>query len=294
MVDQAQGLRDLMRKKEIDEQKTRHDMHEELNQKIISISSGKGGVGKTNISINLGIAMAKQGKKVLIMDADFGLSNVNIILGKIPEYNLFHVFKGTKKLQDIIFKTEYGIDIIAGASGFNELTNMKPFERDNFISQLDELNIYDIIILDIGAGISENVIKFALIGDELIIITTPEPTAITDAYGIIKILLSENKDINVRVIVNKIKDIKEGRQISMRMQSIVSQFLNYQIDILGYVYLDEELPKAVMKQKPFYYLNGNCKAGICIDNLSKKILNLPYNPNYLKVGLKNFIKNIFN
>ena len=180
MVDQAENLRKMMKSGAANKSNPK--------TRVITISSGKGGVGKTNIAVNLGIAFAELGKKVVVMDADLGLANVNVLLGIIPKYNLFQLIKKQKTMKDIIIDTEYGIEIIAGASGFSKIANLNEEERGAFIRELDVLSYADIVIVDTGAGVSQNVLDFIVATDEAIIITTPEPTAITDAYGIIKII----------------------------------------------------------------------------------------------------------
>jgi flagellar biosynthesis protein FlhG len=185
MEDQAEKLRELMRQKpgQAPQKRTR----------IIAVASGKGGVGKTNVSVNLAIAYARQGKKVIVMDADLGLANVNVMLNMIPKFNLYHVIRKQKSMRDIILDTEYGIQIVAGASGFSKIANLTDDEREGFISELYTLSQADIIIIDTSAGVSNNVLGFVAAADDAIIVTTPEPTAITDAYGIIKIIAPRSR-----------------------------------------------------------------------------------------------------
>ena len=169
MVDQAEQLRQMMKSRTGDSARTR----------VIAISSGKGGVGKTNMSINLALAYAQLGKKVIVMDADLGLANVNVALGIIPKYNLYHLIRKQKKMKDILLDTNYGIQIVAGASGFSKIANLSDEERNDFITELSELSSADVIIIDTSAGVSNNVLAFIAAADEALIVTTPEPTAIT-------------------------------------------------------------------------------------------------------------------
>ena len=188
MEDQAQKLRELMKAKPVTApvaKKTR----------VITVASGKGGVGKTNMSVNMAIAYARLGKRVIIMDADLGLANVNILLNIIPKYNLYHVIRKQKTMREIMVDTDYGIQMIAGASGFSKIANLNEEERQSFITELYTLSNADIIIIDTSAGVSSNVLSFIAAADEAIIITTPEPTAITDAYGIIKIIATDRKSV---------------------------------------------------------------------------------------------------
>jgi len=246
MTDQAETLREIMRQRENGTEGAR-------NTRIITIASGKGGVGKTNVATNLALAYGALGQKVILMDADLGLANVNVVLGIIPKYNLYHVIRKQKQMSDILMDTEYGIQIVAGASGFAKIANLSEEERHGFIDELQHLSGADVIIIDAGAGVSNNVLAFVAAADEAIIVTTPEPTAITDAYGIIKIIATEidNLNLGLKLIVNRVKSVTEGKKVSERVINIAGQFLNLKIDYLGYVYDDPTVQQAVIKQKPF-------------------------------------------
>ena len=208
--------------------------------RIIAVSSGKGGVGKTNIAINLALAYAQAGKKVIVMDADLGLANVNVVLGVIPRYNLYHLIRKQKTLSEILVDTSYGIQIIAGASGFSKIANLNEEERRDFIAELAALSNADMLIIDCAAGVSNNVISFIAAADDALIVTTPEPTAITDAYGIIKIIATEieNLDLGLKLVVNRVKSVVEGKRVAERVINIAGQFLNLKVDYLGFVYDD--------------------------------------------------------
>jgi flagellar biosynthesis protein FlhG len=188
--------------------------------RTIAITSGKGGVGKTSLAVALSIALAKDGSKVTLLDADLGLANINVILGIIPKYNLYHVIKGKKKLKDIVIDVPEGIKIIAGASGFHQLANLDMKQRMDFIEAVSELDEDDYMIIDTGAGISQNVLSFVGASDEVIVVTTPEPTAITDAYGIIKSIASQSPEKSVRLIVNRVQSVSEGKRVAQRVINI--------------------------------------------------------------------------
>lgn len=255
--------------------------------KIIAVASGKGGVGKTNFAVNLAIAYAKMGKKVVVMDADLGLANVNVILGVIPKYNLYHVVKGQKKLSEIVLETPYGIKIIAGASGFSQLANLSDDQRDIFINSLSELNYADILIIDTGAGVSNNVLSFVLASDETIIVTTPETTAITDAYGIIKSIFSLEKDVVIKLVINKCDNIQEGKKVSERIINIAFQFLSIKVENLGFIMKDEIVERAVKLQKPFFILNQKSKASAGIEHVLSQLEHI----NVVEgKGMNNFLK----
>ncbi len=260
MADQAETLREMMRNRpEVEASKTR----------IIAGASGKGGVGKTNIATNLAIAYAQAGKRVMLMDADLGLANVNVVLGIIPRYNLYHVIRKQKSLRDIIMETNYGIQIVAGASGFAKIANLSAEEREGFVDELSALSNIDVIIIDTSAGVSNNVISFVAAADEVLIVTTPEPTAITDAYGMIKIIATEIDDLQLglKLIVNRVNSVTEGKRVAERVICIAGQFLNLKVDYLGYVYDDPDVHQAVLRQKPFMAINAKSKASICLQHI---------------------------
>ena len=247
--------------------------HGKLKTRIITVTSGKGGVGKTNVSVNMALAYARLGKKVLVMDADLGLANVNVMLRMTPRYNLYHVIRKQKTMKEIIADTDYGISIVAGASGFSKIANLTEEERQYFIKELETLSMADIIIIDTSAGVSSNVLDFIAAADDAIIITTPEPTAITDAYGIIKIIATEYDDLNLglRLVVNRVKSAADAKKVADRMTTIAGQFLNLKVDYLGFIYDDPVVSQAVLKQKPFISIDPRSKASQCIQHIVGKL-----------------------
>lgn len=282
MLDQAEQLRQIMRQKG----------SKSSNTRIIAVASGKGGVGKTNISINLALAYATLGKKVIVLDADLGLANVNVALGIIPKYNLYHLIRKQKKMKDILLDTEYGIQIIAGASGFSKIANLSDEERKLFITEMADLSSADIIIVDTGAGISNNVLSFIEAADDAIIVTTPEPTSITDAYGIIKVIATEveKADLGLKLVVNRVKNVTEGKKVAERVINIAQQFLNIKIDYLGYVYDDPIVSESISKQKPFLIYDPRSKASACIRQLVGRLEKVEYKEGS---GLANFLVKLF-
>jgi len=241
--------------------------------RIITITSGKGGVGKTNVSVNMALAYARMGKKVVVMDADLGLANVNIMLNMVPKYTLYDMIRRKKTMKEIMVETDYGISIVAGASGFSKIANLTDEERQNFIKELNTLSFADIIIIDTSAGVSSNVLDFIAAADDAIIITTPEPTAITDAYGIIKIIATEydNLDMELKLVVNRVKGAAEAKKVADRMTHIAGQFLNLKVDYLGFIYDDPVVSQAVLRQKPFMVIDPRCKASICVQHIVGKM-----------------------
>ncbi len=284
--DQAERLRLIMQEKNgQSEPAYRHE------PRIMTISSGKGGVGKTNIAINLAIAFAEVGKKVVVMDADLGLANVNVILGIIPKYNLYHVIKKQKKLREIIVDTQYGIQIIAGASGFSQLANLNEEERAVFVEGLKDLSYADYIIIDTAAGVSQNVLTFLKGADDAIIITTPEPTAITDAYGIIKSITTEsNNGPSIKLVVNRVRTVMEGKKVAERVINIAGQFLNVKVTNIGFIFEDSVVQRAVIKQDPFYRSAPNSKAAQSIKHLMTRLANVEYAESG---GFGKFLRSVF-
>ncbi|MEN2997957.1 MAG: MinD/ParA family protein [Brevinematia bacterium] len=245
--------------------------------KIVSVASGKGGVGKTNIAINLGILFSKMGKRVLVLDGDLGLGNVNVVLGIIPKYNLYHVMKGGMSLRDVIVKCEeVGIDIIATGSGFTQLAELEEIERKRFIEELKNFSEYDILIIDTAAGIGRNVISFVLASHEAVIVTTPEPTAITDAYGIIKAISTESLKLssNVKLVVNRVKNPSEGIKISDRIATVAGQFLGVKIESLGFIPEDPSVEFAVRRQQPFVLAFPSSQATLHLKHVAQRLENM--------------------
>lgn len=286
MEDQAQKLRELMMAKPVSTpvvaKKTR----------VITVASGKGGVGKTNLSVNLAIAYARLGKRVIVMDADLGLANVNIILNIIPKHNLYHVIRKQKTMREIMVDTDYGIQIIAGASGFSKIANLSEEERQNFITELYTLSNADIIIIDTSAGVSSNVLSFIAAADDAVIITTPEPTAITDAYGIIKIIATEVENLNIglKLVVNRVRNVTEGRKIAERIINISGQFLNLKVEYLGCVYEDAIVPASVLKQRPFIVQDPKSRAAISVQHLVSRLEKMEFAED---PGLARLIRKLF-
>ena len=223
-----------------------------VRARVLAVTSGKGGVGKTNFSTGLALTLAQQGKRVIVLDADLGLANLHVVLGINPRYHLEHVLRGEKTLRETLFPGPLGIQIIGGASGLTELANLTKAQREHFIASLQELDtLADVIIIDTGAGLSHTVLSFLNATEEILVVTTPEPTAITDAYATIKVVTGENPGARLRLVVNMAQSQEEAFAVANRLNQIAQQFLHTRLDFAGYIPLDPAVRAAVRAQKPF-------------------------------------------
>ena len=219
--------------------------------KVLAITSGKGGVGKTNIAANLAICMAASRKKVLLIDADLSLSNLDVIMNFTSKYNLSHLLKGRKSIEEIIHISSEGLEIICGVSGLEEFADLSEFQRQRLLSEFSKLqNNTDAMIIDTAAGISKSVIGFCLSADQVLVVTTPESTAMTDAYAIIKVLIGHRFAGRISLIVNMADTVTEGKKTYQQIANVVKQFLNTQIYSAGVLLKDEHVSSAVKLRKP--------------------------------------------
>lgn len=248
-MDQAENLRNQVRAN------TQQSSIKPQIARVITVTSGKGGVGKSSVSINLAIQLSRQGKKVIVFDADFGLANIEVMLGLRPEYNLADLMFRGKTLKDIITYGPENIGFISGGSGINELANMTKEQIYSLIQRLYELdNMADIIIVDTGAGISEAVLEFVAASEEVLLVATPEPTSITDAYALLKTLnrntsYAPEKTV-IKMIANEIRSPKEAEELFEKLSIVVNKFLNIDVEFLGSIPYDNSMQRAVMKQAP--------------------------------------------
>lgn len=268
--DQAEKLREIIKK-------NTDDMREGLKAKIITVTSGKGGVGKSNVAVNLGLELMSKNKRVLIIDADLGLANVEILMGKIPKYNLLEVINGEKVITDIISEGPNGIKFISGGSGIGELANVSEDKLKFFAQNLGVLDeMFDIIIIDTGAGISESVMTFARIADQVLLVTTSDPTAITDAYALLKVLKKEasNNSPNIKVIVNMVKNKEDAKLVFNKLNMVCEKFLNESLEVIEYLPEDVMLEKAVRMQKPFVIEFPKSNISVGVKELCNKVMDI--------------------
>ncbi len=242
--------------------------------KSFVFTSGKGGVGKTNLAANTAIAMAKLNRRVAIFDADLGLANIDVLLGIKPRYTLRHVIYGGKNIRDIMMEGPEGVSIIPGGTGVRELADLTPDERTRCVESFAELeDEYDAIIVDTSAGISPNVLSFLFGADEIILVTTSEPTALTDAYALIKVVSKEQPDPCIRLLVNMAMCADDALVTARKIQLVTASFLNLKIDYLGYVPLDKEVPISVKAQVPFLVRCPDSQASKAVSVLARKFSN---------------------
>jgi len=267
MIDQAQNLRRC-----IEEYNRKKQSRERKRIRVLCVTSGKGGVGKTNFSVNLAIALTEIGNNVIVLDADLGLANVDVIIGVIPRLTLYDVIFSDKKLEDIIINGPGGIRILPGGSGIESLSNLNDVQRRGLSEKLGQIKDADIMIIDTGAGMSKNVLGFIAVADEVIIITTPEPTAITDAYSLTKVALKYIPKSKLNVVVNRALNEKQADITFQRLSGVVRSFLKKDMNYLGYVIDDNKVTKAVMEQVPFKVQYPDCFASKCIDNIASKVM----------------------
>lgn len=273
MNDQAERLRELIQKQDNFEPLVSPKKATSQRTRVVAVTSGKGGVGKTNLSVNLSIAMLQLGSRVLLVDADLGMANVDMMLGLIPKYNLGHVLRGQRNIDEIIVNGPLGMKIIASGSGDYKMSNLNDRSLEFCLEKLSDIekNV-DVMLIDTGAGISRNVLKFVLAAEEVIIVTTPEPTAITDAYGIIKVIASANTNIPIWVVVNMVKDEAESKAVMERLAAVSKQFLDVQLTGIGFIPSDPNVPKSVKEQQPFMLSKPRSSAAQSVMKIAKRLL----------------------
>jgi len=249
-VDQAKGLRDIAKTDVLARRKTRMPSREKQFPRVIAVTSGKGGVGKTNIVGNLAVAMSQKGMQVVIIDADVGLANIDIVFNLRPEYTLRHVISGEKTLEEVMITTRHGIRIIPGGSGFANLTRLNEGQKLTLLGEFESLaDQADIILVDTGAGISSNVLYFNAASDECIVIATTEPTSITDAYAMMKVMSKEYKTRYFKLIVNMTESEKDAKRVFGSLSNALDKFLkDVVLTYLGHIPFDKRLQKAVQKR----------------------------------------------
>jgi flagellar biosynthesis protein FlhG len=267
MIDQAESLRKM-----VTENKEPKNEKAGGLVKIFSVVSGKGGVGKTNVSVNLAISLAQMGKRVLLMDADIGMTNADIIMGINYEYDLFDYLEGRAGLDEIIYEGPEGMKMISGGAGLLEIERLDEETQKAFIDELIELGGFDVMVIDNGAGISSETLSFITFAHEVILVTTPEPTAITDAYRVLKIISFYGLKPSVKLNVNKVSSNEAGNEAFGKLYATSKEFLAVNIENCGYIFDDARVGKAIMQQKPVVLAYPNSLSSGNIKDIAAKIV----------------------
>ena len=245
----------------------------EKGARIVAVTSGKGGVGKTNLTVNLAIAMSMEGKRVLVIDADLGMANVDVVLGTVSKHHLMHLLKPDIKLEDVLIHGPYGVNYISGGSAIERAVEFTIAERQILLDKLSACgDIADVILIDTGAGLGQNVMEFILSADEVVLVTTPEPTAMTDAYAVMKAYNSRAQAKNMKLVVNRIYDENEGKDVTEKLRRTAERFLSMRLPSLGYIYEDRNVMNAVKKQAPLLIAYPNTLAARCVHAVAQGIL----------------------
>jgi flagellar biosynthesis protein FlhG len=240
--------------------------------KIIAVTSGKGGVGKTNVVGNLSVSLSELGKKIVVLDADFGLANIDVLLGLTPRYHLGHVLFGNKTLTEIMVQGPKGIRIIPASSGLQRMSELTLAQRNHLVESFTHLDSdTDYFIIDTAAGISRNVIHFLLAAQEVVVVSAPEPTAIVDAYAVIKIILVEDPKKPIQVLINSVENAEDAHEVFCQINSVVKRFLNREISYLGHIERDSHVPQAVRSQMLVTHRFPNAPASRCFRDLARRI-----------------------
>lgn len=272
MNDQAKALRDIINKVNNDNISTPIGTMQ-TTAKVLTITSGKGGVGKTNVTVNLAIALSDMGYRVVVIDADLGLANIDVMLGMMPKYNLLDVIKNEKSIVEILSKGPKNVKFISGGSGAEELVRLNATELEVFIKNIGMLDkIADIILIDTGAGITDSVLRFVMAANDVVLVTTPEPTAISDAYALIKAIGTRDNNKKINMIINKSESAIEAQTVMQKLNSVASKYLKIKLNFLGYLSSDPMVSKAVKQQNPFLIAFPDSTISKNMIELSKKVV----------------------
>ena len=265
--DQAKNLREFVNNANI------NNLSLVDGPKVLCVSSGKGGVGKSNFTTNISIELKNRGKRVIILDADFGLANIEILFGVVSKKNFLDLMDNDTNIKDIITQMDNGIGLISGGSGILELANVNDVRLNKVLNSIEQLtDMADYIIIDTGAGISNVVTAFAHMSHEVIVVTTCEPTSVADAYALVKSLVNKNPKKNINIVINRADTSKEADTVFNNINSVSNRFIKKELNYLGFIYDDISVSKAVKKQTAFVDMLPNSKASKCIKSICDKII----------------------
>lgn len=244
--------------------------------KVIAVSGGKGGIGKSNVSVNLAVGLAKLGRSVLLLDADLGMANIDIMLGLQPEYDLQHVISGQCKLEEVMFKGPFGVNIIPAATGIGKMADLTVEEQGSIIRAFDDLPIdIDVLIIDTAAGISNSVINFTKSAQEIFVVVCDEPASITDAYSLIKVLNKEHGIKSFQVLPNMVKDAEHGRKLFRKLVNVTDIYLDVSLGLIGSIPLDEKLKLAVKNQSAVVEAYPHSSSSLAFQQMVKRVDETP-------------------
>ena len=277
MSDQASRLRNLVEERAEEEAQAREigELYFGVAEdtRVIAITSGKGGVGKTNLAVNLAVALQLSGKRVMLIDADIGMANVNLLMGSVTNRSLIELLDDEIQLEDVVEDGVAGVKYISGVAGIEAALNLNRNEQKKLHTKLGRCSeMADIILIDTGAGLNRNVIEFVLAADEVLLITTPEPTSLADAYAVIKAYTTYTERRNIKLVVNRIRDEEECEDVAEKINQTTKKFLELTIDTLGYIYEDKNVRESVHRQEPFIIANQDSAASRCVFELAKSLL----------------------
>lgn len=278
-------------------QRMKEDIQEQIkgqqrNTRIVTIASGKGGVGKSSFAVNLAIALADFRQKVILLDADLGLANLDVILGISPSYNLAHVIADEKSISEVIYNGPKGLRIIPGGTGMHELANLENWQLASFLAKLGHLDgTADLFLIDTGASLSKTVLSFTLSADDLIVITTPEPTALTDAYGLIKTMRQQRFNGKISLVINRVSSSAEAVNVYNKLKIAVNRFLKCQIEFMGAIREDSKVALSVKEQRPLVLAYPNAQAARDIYAVAAALTKQEYKTN-VNLNLRDFFQKV--
>lgn len=277
MSDQASRLRNLVEERAQEDAMAREigelyfDVAE--NTRVIAITSGKGGTGKTSLAVNLAIGLQMAGQKVMLIDADIGMANVNLLMGSVTNRSLIELLNDDVELEDVVENGVAGVKYISGVAAVEATLNLNRAEQRKLHKKLGRCSdLANIIIIDTGAGLSRNVIEFILASEEVLLVTTPEPTAIADAYAVIKAYTTYTERRNIKLVINRVHEEEDCDDVAEKINQTTQKFLGVSLDCLGYIYEDKAVSEAVHKQEPFIIGNPKSAAARCVQELVKSLL----------------------
>lgn len=252
--------------------KLRRMMNRSSSARTIAVASGKGGVGKSNVALNLSILLSAAGNRVALVDADLGLANLDVLVDVNARTNLAHVIAGSKRLDEVIIDLPSGVQLVPGASGLAKLAHLSEFQRAQLVQELSTLEAdNDVIVVDTGAGIGPDVLHFAAAADSVIVVTTPEPTAVTDGYAFIKVMVQRGFAGQLSLLVNFATDRQEARLTYQRISNVARQFLGARVLDAGYILLDPKVREAIRSRQPFVLAYPKCPASRCLEALALRL-----------------------